>query len=65
MRIKNIVENVDLIFLKIVFMMHHKCSQAEARNIVVIAAQTKVILFARRSHGPILRLWSCDHEHKQ
>ena len=37
----------------------------EARIIGVIAEQTKLLSFAKRSHGPIIRLWSCDHEHKQ
>ena len=37
----------------------------EARSIGVIAEQTKVLLFAKRSHGSIIRLLSCDHEHKQ
>ena len=27
--------------------------------------QTKVLLLAKRSYGPKIRLWSCDHEHKQ
>ena len=39
--------------------------QSEARIIGVIAEQPKVIWFAERSHEPIIRIWSCDHEHKQ
>ena len=38
---------------------------AEVRIIGVIAEQTKVILVAKRSHGPIIRLSSCDHEHER
>ena len=37
----------------------------EARIIGVVAEQTKLLLFAKRSHGPIIRLWLRDHEYKQ
>ena len=37
--------------------------QLDARIIGVLAEQTKVLLFAKRIHVPIIRLWSCDHEH--
>ena len=35
------------------------------RRVGVIAEQTKVLLFAKRSDGPIIQLSSCGHEHKQ
>ena len=41
------------------------CTISEARIIGVITEQTKVILFAKRLHGPIIRLSSSDHEHQQ
>ena len=38
----------------------------EARIIGVIAVQTKVLSFVKRSHdGPTIRLSSCDHDHQQ
>ena len=40
-------------------------AEHEARIIGVIAEQTKVLLFAKRIYGPIIRLCQCDHEHKQ
>ena len=40
-------------------------AKAEARIIGVIAEQTKLLSFAKRSQGPIIGLWSRDHENKQ
>ena len=33
--------------------------EARINGVIVIPEQTKVLLFAKLSHGPIIRLWSC------
>ena len=54
------------------FLVYWKTSQIseppathEVHIIGVIAGQTKFPLFAKHSHGPIIRLWSRYHEYKQ
>ena len=33
--------------------------------LVSYSRANKCALFAKRSHGPTVQLWSCDHEHKR